>query len=231
MTTLSNELKESLSLNFSKCLKGYHFINDDPIKEAPWEDINSQILQTSGCIVESQSKGSHKSGKDLSCSIGDFSNKSTQYECSKTTFKLSSYRLTSVCSDKSPGNIEDILKEIQKRKNFKYYSIIVRDEKENNIDYDWYLIPSEYPQLNPTSYSWTPKMGKQGKNKGTVTGWETEELNGSRMSITFSMSSQLWIDIHITEEMKNFIISSVLVPRGRKLNYITLYEREVGSCD
>ena len=30
----------SLATNFTKCVKGYHLINDDPIKEARWEDIN-----------------------------------------------------------------------------------------------------------------------------------------------------------------------------------------------
>jgi hypothetical protein len=67
-------------------------------------------------------------------------------------------------------------------------------------------------------------LGKKGKNTGAKTGWETDSLNGSSMSITFSMSSQLWIDLHITEEMKQFIIGSCRVNIGRKYNYIQLYE-------
>jgi hypothetical protein len=47
------------------------------------------------------------------------------------------------------------------------------------------------------------------------------------MSITFSMSSQLWIDIAITEEMKQFIIGSARVQRGKKYNYIQLYENSL----
>jgi hypothetical protein len=47
------------------------------------------------------------------------------------------------------------------------------------------------------------------------------------MSITFSMSSQLWIDIAITEEMKPFIIGSTRVQRGKKYNYIQLYENSL----
>ena len=224
--SLSEESLKSLSANFTKCVKGYHLINDDPIKETPWEDINAQVLTASGCIINSQSKGSHKPGADLSCSLGDLSNKSTQYETGNNSFKLSSYRLTTVCSDKTPGKIEDIIAEINSRKNFKFYSIIVRYEKDNEIQYDWYLIPSDYPQFNPSSYKWTPKVGKQGKNKGSTTGWETDTIGGSSMSITFSMSSQLWLDIVITEEMKKFIIASCKVNKGRKLNYIQLYNRE-----
>jgi hypothetical protein len=111
-------------------VKGYHLINDDPIKETPWEDINAIILNASNCNVISQSKGSHKPSGDLSCSLGDFSNKSTQYEAENSAFKISSYRLTKVCSDKTPGKIEDIIAEINSRKNFAFYSIIVREETE-----------------------------------------------------------------------------------------------------
>lgn len=222
--SLSEENLKNLSDNFTKCVKGYHLINDDPIKETPWEAINSQVLSASGCIINSHSNGSHKPGADLSCSLGAFSNKSTQYDTGENkSFSISSYRLTTVCSDKTPGKIDDIIAEINRRKNFKFYSILVRYEKDNDIQYDWYLIPSDYTQFNPSSYKWSPKVGKRGKNKGSIAGWETDTIGGSSMSITFSMSSQLWLAIEITDEMKTFIIASCKVNKGRKLNYIQLY--------
>jgi len=220
--------KDILSENFTKCVKGYHIINDDPIKESVWEDINAQVLNSSGCNIITQSKGSHKSGTDLLCSIGALSNKSTQYDIGNKSFKLSSYRLTTVCSDKSPGKIEDIITEINHRKNFEFYTIIVRNEEEKEFQYDWYLIPSNYPQFNPSSYKWVPKVGKQGTKKDSVIGWETNMIEGSKMSITFSMSSQLWLDIIITKEMEQFIIASCKVNKGRKLDYIQLYNKEMG---
>ena len=227
--TISDELRSRLSSNFAKCVKGYHLVNDDPIKETPWEDINAIILNASGCDVHSQSNGSHKSGGDLSSSLGTFSDKSTQYGAGNESFKISSYRLTTVCSDKTPGKIEDIIAEINNRKNFNYYSIIVREDTETQILYEWYLIPSDFPALNPASYKWQPKLGKTGKNKGATTGWETDLLSGSSMSITFSMSSQLWIDVNITDEMKKFIVGSCRVNRGRKYNYIQLYEKDCSA--
>ena len=223
-TTVTDEVRKNLSFNFEKAVKGYHLINDDPIKETPWEDINAIVLNAASCNVNSQSNGSHKSGGDLSCSLGEFSNKSTQYDPGNTSFKISSYRLTTVCSDKSTGKIEDIIAEINKRKNFNFYSIIVREDTEMQFRYDWYLIPSDFSALNPASYTWHPKLGKTGKNKGAVTGWETDVQNGSSMSITFSMSSQLWIDVNITDELKKFIISSSIVTKGRKYNYIDMYD-------
>jgi hypothetical protein len=226
---LTKEVLSTLSKNFIKCVKGYHLINDDPIKEAPWEDINAQILRASGCTVNTMSKGSHKPGADLSCSLGKMSNKSTKYDTTDS-FKLSSYRLTTVCSDKEAGDIDAIIKEINKRKNFEYYSIIVRNENDQNdqeekddLQYDWFLIPSDYPPFDPATYKWQPKIGKIGKNKGHTTGWNTNIVNGSSMSITFSMSSQLWIDIKVTEEMKQFMVGSCEVAKGRVINYIQLY--------
>lgn len=95
--TITDEIRASLGANFEKCVRGYHLINDDPIKETPWEDINAIVMNASGCPVNSQSNGSHKPGGDLSCSLGDFSNKSTQYDdLLLSSFKISSYRLTTV---------------------------------------------------------------------------------------------------------------------------------------
>lgn len=225
--SLTKNIRNRLALNFAKCVQGYHLINDDPIKETPWEDINAIVLNASGCAVNSQSKGSHKPGGDLFCSLGAFSNKSTQYEKGKASFKVSSYRLTAVCSNKTPGKIADIIAEINGRKNFAFYSIIVRENMYAHIEYDWYLIPSDFPALDASAYTWTPKIGKRGKGTQTVTGWETDVQNGSSMSITFSMSSQLWMHVNITEEIKKFVVASCRVPRGRKYTYIQLYEKEL----
>lgn len=224
---LSAEKLCKLRTHFAKAVKGYHLVNDSPLKEACWEDVNADILNASGCPVSSQSNGSHKSGGDLTSSLGVFSNKSVQYEDSKNgnkSFKMSSYRLTTVCSDKTPGKIEDIVAEINKRKDFDHYSILARKETTKQITYDWFLIPCDFSALTPDSFVWTPKLGKIGKNKGAITGWETNTINGSSMSISFSMSSQLWIHVKVTDELQSFLIGSVSVDKGRKYTYIQLYD-------
>ena len=73
---ITEAIRSRLGSNFTKCVQGYHLVNDDPIKESPWEQINATIFEASGCSVISQSNGSHNSGKDLLCSLGGFSNKS-----------------------------------------------------------------------------------------------------------------------------------------------------------
>ena len=216
------DIKKKFRENFTKAVKGYHLLNDTPIKEARWEDVNATILEASGFPVVSQN-GSHVSGADLTCSFGSLSNKSMKYKDSNG-FDMSSYRLTSVTSAGSYGTAEEIIAEIQKRKNFQYYSMIIRKELET-IDYDWYLIPADHPTLDPASYQWLPMMGKTGKNKDKVIGWETNSLNGSYMTITFSMSSQLWVHVAGVDLEEYKMGSASSVPR--KYNYIQLFERDL----
>jgi hypothetical protein len=195
-------------------------INDDPIKETPWEDINTQVLNASGCPVVNASHGSHKPGSDLTCSLGGFSNKSTQY--GPHGFSISSYRLTTVCSDRVPGSVPDIIAEINRRKDFDYYSIIVRSETPASYIYDWYLIPSSCPALNPETYTWVPTTGAKGKKKDCTIGWKTNVVDGSWMSISFSMSSQLWMNFNITEEHKTYKMASATAPKQRRYTYSEL---------
>jgi hypothetical protein len=67
-------------------------------------------------------------------------------------------------------------------------------------------------------------LGQRGKNKGEQVGWKTNELNGSKMTITFSMSSQLWISIHVTDKLKKFIVASSSASKKPKFNYMQIYD-------
>jgi hypothetical protein len=100
----------------------------------------------------------------------------------------------------------------------------VRDEPENGetILYDWLLIPGNYIAVDPSSYVWEPKMGKTGKNKDAQVGWKTNEINGCSMSITFSMSSQLWIHLVMSDEIKKFIVATAEVSKKRRYTYIEI---------
>jgi len=216
-----------LSKYFNLCVKGYHMLNTDPIKEAVWESINSLVFKYSGIQVVTQACGSHNPGCDIETDKGKFSNKSAKYEANGSGFAISSYRLTAVTNAENPGNLEEIFQEINKRKNFDYYSVILREDNKNGgFKYDWYMIPSDYGPFNPYNFVWVPTIGKRGKNTGKQVGWNTtsniNELNGS-MSITFSMSSQLWINLKVTEEMKQFIVASATYDgHAPQIDYVTL---------
>jgi hypothetical protein len=163
---ISKETAETIDDNFKKCVFGYHLINSSPINETVWEDINSLVFSSSGIEVYKKSDGSHLSGMDINSSLGRISNKSAKYSKNKKSIDISSYRLTTVCSEKAIGNPADIIEEINRRKNFDYYSFIVRDESaEGFIHYDWLLIPSNYLVLDPSSYTWEPTIGKNGKKR------------------------------------------------------------------
>jgi len=217
---------ELINLNFNKCIKGYHLVNNHCINETMWEDINAVIFESLGINIYSKSDGNHMSGMDISCSLGRISNKSAKYSNNKKSIDISSYRLTTVCSEKKCGTPIEIISEINKRKNFDYYSFIVRDENTISqiVSYDWLLIPSNHLILEPSSYIWEPTIGKRGKNKDAQVGWNTNTINGCKMTITFSMSSQLWIHIEMNEEIKQFIIASSVVENKPRYNYIDLHD-------
>lgn len=210
---------------FYKCVAGYHSINPSPINETIWEDINATVFTSSGIPVYSKSDGSHSPGMDIDSAIGKLSNKSAKYSRDKKSIDVSSYRLTTVCSENHCGTPEDIIQEINKRKNFDYYSVLVRHEAGGQTEYDWVLIPSHHPLLDPSSYEWVPTFGKRGKKKDVQIGWNTNPLSGCKMSITFSMSSQLWIHLEMSDEIKPFIVASAQVSSTPKYNYIDLFER------
>ena len=218
--------KYNLIDNFKKCVKGYHLINRCAINEKIWENINVSIFSYSGIYISYNSEGSHLSGRDIICSIGSFSNKSAKYNSNKTYFDISSYRLTTICSENNMGTEEKIIEEINKRKNFDFYSFIIRYETKESILYDWIIIPSNHDIFNPSKYTWKKTLGKRGKNKDTQIGCNTNTIKGCKMSISFQMSSQLWIHIK-TEEIKKFIMSSTIVNTTPKYNYIELYNK---SC-
>ena len=92
---------ELINVNFEKCVKGYHLINSSPINETIWEDINAIIFSSLGIDIYSKSDGSHSSGMDINCSLGRISNKSAKYSNNKKSIDISSYRLTTVCSEKN----------------------------------------------------------------------------------------------------------------------------------
>jgi len=209
-----SKLKKQQSV-FESVISGYHLINKTPIKETVWEEINCDIVQNI-CSISDEANGNHLSGKDNRFDSFNISNKSTKRNGNNVS--ISSYRLTTVCSDKIHGNETDIITEIEKRdESFDYYSILIRDEKENSIiDYEWYMIPKDYYLFK--IHSLTPKMGKTGKNKGNIVGWESKYCD-----ITFSMSSQLWYKFNMNEIKKYKVCQTTIDNSKPKINYSQIF--------
>jgi len=136
---------------------------------------------------------------------------------------MSSYRLTTVCSDTNPGIKKEILSEIEKRdESFDYYSILFKDETiENNrtVIYRWCIIPKDYHIFNVRKYPMVQTVGKRGKKKGNIIGWQSKYFN-----ITFSMSSQLWFHFNF-KDIKRYVIAEVEIDRRTtpELSYGDIY--------
>jgi hypothetical protein len=209
-----------------KCKKeiiGYHIINNEPIKEAPWEEINCNIV-AGVCAVSDEANGNHKSGKDNRFNNWNISNKTAKI--AKSNVNISSYRLSSVCNSKECGDIKKIVKEIELRdSSFDYYSILLREHINSNIIYKWCIIPKDYYIFSPTRYTWDKKYGKQGSKKGLQVGWQSKY-----MDITFSMSSQLWFHFKI-KDIEKYIICEVNVDPTTlpKLTYSQIYDTYLDS--
>jgi hypothetical protein len=214
---MNSALRASISSNFSRAIAGFHALFNSPCKESIWEDVSESVLTASGCVVTEMAAGGHAPGRDMVCEpFGGLSNKSGTYSSDRTDVNVSSYRLTTVCNATNNGTPEAICAEINRRKNFQYYSLIVREETPTEFRYDWFLLPADLAAVNPSAYEWTPTVGQRGANAGAITGWKTNQINGSSMSITFSMSSQLWMRIHLTDEIKQeYLVGSKTVTRGR----------------
>lgn len=201
---------------FNKVIRGYHMINKTPIKESVWEEINCDIV-SDVCNITDEANGNHMSGKDNRFDHINISNKSAKTDGSNIS--ISSYRLTSVCSDKLNGFEQDIIDEIEKRdKSFDYYSILTRNEKQNSvIEYKWYVIPKDYYLFKIDKL--TPKLGKIGKKKNEIVGWKSKYCD-----ITFSMSSQLWYKFNISDIEKYEVCCTEIDNSKTKLNYSTIYD-------
>jgi hypothetical protein len=207
---------KSLQEDFSKTLNGYHMVNKAPIKESVWEEVNCDIAKSSFSISD-EAKGNHASGKDNRFDNINISNKSTKVD--GTNISISSYRLTTVCNDKDIGISVNIIEEIRKRdSSFDYYSLLVRDEKENSfIKYMWYIIPKDCYLFRIDNLN--HKIGKRGKKKDEIIGWESKYS-----SITFSMSSQLWYNFSIDELKKYMVCYTEVYNSKPKIDYSQIYD-------
>ena len=208
----------NISEQFAREITGYHMINSTAVKEAGWEEINKTVASF-GCEVTDEANGNHKSGVDMKFDDIGISMKSAKLE-NNGKMSVSSYRLTTVCSDKNVGTPDEIVANIANRdSSYQHYSILARQELPNNqIHYHWCLIPKSSPVFRTNASEFRPKMGKRGNNTGVQVGWETDN-----MSISFAMSSQLWFAFKF-DDVKQYVVADVVVDNSaKKMSYADIY--------
>lgn len=191
---------------FKKAIKGYHYISNDVIKESVWENINYQSVKDTFSI-QYYSNGSHKSGLDIEYNNYKISNKTGKINLKKRIIEISSYRLTK-CS-----TIEDYIKEIDRRdSNFDYYFLLGREEKENKLIYNGYIIPKNIDILKSI----------KDKDKWNIS--PNKDLKHNFARIVKNMSSQLWITLPL-DEIEMYCVFSVNIDRSiTTLNYKQIYD-------
>lgn len=212
--------KSTLNNRFRNELAGYHLFNEESVKEATWEEINRNLVR--GILqVSDAANGNHLSGKDNQFGVWGISNKTAKETGSN--LKISSYRLTCVCSDKDPGKIEKIQEEITRRDgSYEFYSLLVRKETDDgDTEYKWFVIPKTCSVINPCTFEWQPKLGTRGNKKNQQVGWKSEN-----MEISFAMSSQLWLTVPIAEISRYQICSTTIENSQKKtMSYADIFAR------
>jgi hypothetical protein len=198
--------------NLRKAINGYHMINNCPIKESVWESILCQVLKKVGINYE-YTIGSHTPGQDITIDDDNILSCKTCKE-TKKDLNISSYRLTK-CK-----TIDDFVHEIDNvRANFTHYIILSRSENKTNITYNLYLIPSE--RIKAIDHKWETKYKK---NK-EISLWKTDNKNGVQMSITPSMSNQLWVKLDKSQFVNNKICTIEIKTNNNILDYCSLFDK------
>jgi len=165
----------------------YSLINKIPITNLSWEErVVNALIQSGVHISDIEWKpGSHKSGKDINVYEYGFSCKSMTTDKNGVA-ALSSFRTTTF------NTLEDKIDFIDNGgKNFTHYLVIARRELTNHLRYKTYMIDANY--IKASEFDWAETFGKQRRNQGELTGWETQYRNGLQLKIARKMSDQLWI--------------------------------------
>jgi hypothetical protein len=201
-----------LQARLGRMVKGYHLINNSPIKEAIWEGVLSSSLASVG-IEHSWNTGSHNSGKDITFKDNKaVSCKSCKIQ--KGSVDISSYRMTK-CKC-----INDFIHEIDiVRANFDAYAIIAREEKKDSYTYSIYSIPSS--KVKAGNLQWSVKHNA----KGNISKWYSNTVDGVSMTITPSMSNQLWIKLDMSIMKEYQIGHSIEVSNRPTLDYSALLDK------
>lgn len=198
--------------NLRKAINGYHMINNCPIKESVWESILCQVFDKMNIEFKYKS-GSHTPGQDITIDDDNILSCKTCKE-TKHELNISSYRLTK-CK-----TIDDFVHEIDTvRANFTHYAVLSRNESETNITYSLYLIPAE--KIKAKYHEWETKYKK---NK-EISLWKTNQNNRVQMSISPSMSNQLWIKLDKLQFANHKICTIEIETNNNILDYCSLFDK------
>jgi len=194
-----------------KTIRGYHMVNDVPIKEAVWESVLAQSLRRADC-ANTWKQGGHQSGMDIL--IGDQGISCKTTKMGRTSFKVSSFRMTKCNTG------EEFTEEIDvKRNNYSHYCVLARTEYAEELVYDVYVIPSSKVKA-------TPKTWKEYKNKsGKITKWDTDNKDGYGMMVSATMSNQLWIVLQKSAFEEFRTIKDIKIKLGQEMDYASLFEK------
>lgn len=208
--------------NLKKCIMGYQSVMQGPnvpIKESVWEFVLAQAAAKTNmkCVW---TPGSHAPGADITVDDITYSCKTSRVEPKQKVVMISSYRLTNVCK-KQNCTSADIINELDDvRGNFDFYALLVRQSEKNKQDsnreyiknYKVYNIPAS--DIKACTLAWS--RDSRGNWKG--------EGGEYSMTITKTMSYQLWIKVSLSWILKYECLNIDIGDAVRPMNLADIYD-------
>jgi hypothetical protein len=216
--------------------KAIHYYDHEygSVKGEVFEQLLFEAATEAGLNVKDFTPGSHSPGADMTIQDEGLSLKTSIVTTTTDTVKISSYRLTSLFNDAFKpldmlAQSALIVNRIDKdRNNFDYYMLLVRVTKRKATEcYDVYKIPTGF--LKAGKLEWTPKCTRSKKQNWAASSRDEPYT----MTITESMSSQLWIQVKLSA-IKEFLFVTIpikTVPKVQKWSIHHRYKLMFGGGD
>jgi hypothetical protein len=186
--------EEILSLIETK-LYQHHQIYRIPVKAEAWEDLVDQVMNKEN---SKYTAFNHSTGHDLNFELD---NNKFLPQLKTGTIKdnkliFSSHRL---------GRFETIEEKLDFLENVNYDSFLFLSRNDSEIwDKNYFINYINKEIFDYKNFKWIETIGKKGKYKNRVSGWEGISKDGKiKCKITKSMSHQLWVEVDLS--LINFV--------------------------
>lgn len=182
---MNNVITESILDSFEHKIRQHHQLYPKiPIKAEYWESIVANGLNTEGWIPNN-----HNINEDLKTNISGLMRPSLKSGIiSEDILTYSSHRMS---------RYSELTEMTYFLDNTTYDSHLFLARKNTKDHFNYCICYMPAGLIKFSELEWTPILATKGNKKGKQTGWSAISQDGKiKCKIQFSMSNQLWIEIH-----------------------------------
>ena len=186
---------KNILLELENLLKKHHEIYRIPVKAEAWEDLVDQVVNKEN---SNYIPFNHSTGHDLNIELdkSKFSSQLKTGTIKDNKLIFSSHRL---------GRFETLEEKLDFLENVSYDSFLFLSRNDFEVwDKNYFIYYIDKKIFDYKTFKWIETIGKKGKYKNRVSGWEGISEDGKiKCKITKSMSHQLWVEIDLS--LINFV--------------------------